>query len=138
MSRSRRDGVFRTIVERRKIFGRLVAQIIATDSPPRVIVSQVSSSLARALYESRSALLELVGVRLCLSFARVFVLGSKSKRSLLIVSLFLSLVDDDERDLSNYMLTFLYLLNFPTHQPLLLRRDEFGVGLWVPSTLKPT
>ena len=112
MSRSRRDGVFRTIVERRKIFGRLVAQIIATDSPPRVIVSQVSSSLARALYESRSALLELVGVRLCLSFARVFVLGSKSKRSLLIVSLFLSLVDDDERDLSNYMLTFLYLLNF--------------------------
>ena len=89
------------------------------------------------MYESRSALLELVGVRLCLSFARVFVLGSKSKRSLLIVSLFLSLVDDDERDLSNYMLT-LYLFNFPTHQPLLLRRDEFGVGLWVPSTLKPT
>ena len=83
-------------------------------------------------------MLELVGVRLCLSFARVFVLGSKSKRSLLIVSLFLSLVDDDERDLSNYMLTFLYLLNFPTHQPLLLRRDEFVVGLWVPSTLKPT
>ena len=74
MSRSRRDGVFRTIVERRKIFGRLVAQIIATDSPPRVIVSQVP--LARALYESRSALLELVGVRLCLSFAIVFVLGS--------------------------------------------------------------
>jgi len=70
--------------------------------------------LARALYESRSALLELVGVRLCLSFARVFVLGSKSKRSLLIVLLFLSLVDDDERDLSNYMLTFLYLLNFLT------------------------
>ena len=66
------------------------------------------------MYESRSALLELVGVRLCLSFARVFVLGSKSKRSLLIVSLFLSLVDDDERDLSNYMLTFLYLLNFLT------------------------
>jgi len=105
MSRSRRDGVFRTIVERRKIFGRLVAQIIATDSPPRVIVSQVIHPLARALYESRSALLELVGVRLCLSFARVFVLGSKSKRSLLIVLLFLSLVDDDERDLSNYMLT---------------------------------
>ena len=69
--------------------------------------------LARALYESRSALLELVGVRLCLSFARVFVLGSKSKRSLLIVLLFLSLVDDDERDLSNYMLT-LYLFNFLT------------------------
>ena len=79
MSRSRRDGVFRTIVERRKIFGRLVAQIIATDSPPRVIVLH---PLARALYESRSALLELVGVRLCLSFARVFVLGSKSKHSL--------------------------------------------------------
>ena len=65
------------------VFGRLVAQIIATDSPPRVIVSQViHHPLARALYESRSALLELVGVRLCLSFARVFVLGSKSKRSL--------------------------------------------------------
>ena len=80
MSRSRRDGVFRTIVERRKIFGRLVAQIIATDSPPRVINDD--HPLARALYESRSALLELVGVRLCLSFARVFVLGSKSKRSL--------------------------------------------------------
>jgi len=102
MSRSRRDGVFRTIVERRKIFGRLVAQIIATDSPPRVtqsITTSVIHPLARALYESRSALLELVGVRLCLSFARVFVLGSKSKRSLLIVLLFLSLVDDDEREI---------------------------------------
>ena len=101
MSRSRRDGVFRTIVERRKIFGRLVAQIIATDSPPRVTqsITSVIHPLARALYESRSALLELVGVRLCLSFARVFVLGSKSKRSLLIVLLFLSLVDDDEREI---------------------------------------
>ena len=89
MSRSRRDGVFRTIVERRKIFGRLVAQIIATDSPPRVAYHSVIHPLARALYESRSALLELVGVRLCLSFARVFVLvGSKSKRSLLIVLCF--------------------------------------------------
>jgi len=91
MSRSRRDGVFRTIVERRKIFGRLVAQIIATDSPPRVTqsITSVIHPLARALYESRSALLELVGVRLCLSFARVFVLvGSQSKRSLLIVLCF--------------------------------------------------
>ena len=88
MSRSRRDGVFRTIVERRKIFGRLVAQIIATDSPPRVTqsITSVIHPLARALYESRSALLELVGVRLCLSFARVFVLGSKSK--FLMISLF--------------------------------------------------
>ena len=83
------------------IFGRLVAQVIATDSPPRVTqsITSVIHPLARALYESRSALLELVGVRLCLSFARVFVLGSKSKRSLLIVLLFLSLVDDDEREI---------------------------------------
>lgn len=64
-------------------------------------------------------------------------MGASPSVPYLIVLLFLSLVDDDERDLSNYMLT-LYLFNFPTHQPLLLRRDEFGVGLWVPSTLKPT
>ena len=117
MSRSRRDGVFRTIVERRKIFGRLVAQIIATDSPPRVIVSQVSSSLARALYESRSALLELVGVRLCLSFAIVFVLGSKSQRALSIslffcFSLWLMMMRERSIQLHVDTLTCSNLFNF--------------------------